>query len=78
MKYLLVLLVVGGAIWLWRHNRLEERSRTSPKKYNSPAQTSTTAMVVCRHCGIHLPQAEAIQGIQGYYCDPEHRRTIEG
>lgn len=74
MKYLLVLGVIAGAIWLWRHNRAQDvRAQARP----FPARP-TKSMVTCRHCGVHLLQSEAIEGIQGYYCDPEHRRQHEG
>ena len=27
-------------------------------------------MVACRHCGLHLPEAEALRGQNGTYCSP--------
>lgn len=73
MKYLLVLGVIAGAIWLWRHNR-EQAIKAQAKP--SPAR-STKTMVACQHCGVHLPQADATPGTQGYYCGPEHQRQHE-
>lgn len=77
MKYLVVLLVLGTAIWLWRSNRHAERSKSSSPPKKEPPQ-GNTHMVVCQHCGVHLPETEATQGIRGYYCDPQHRSATEG
>lgn len=81
MKYLIVLGVVACAIWLWRHNREQAKAKTqrptapprTPKPPNGPM-----AMTRCHHCGTHLPQADAVQGMLGHYCDHEHRRLGEG
>lgn len=78
MKYLIVLLVVGTAIWLWRSNRHEERSHTAAPPKKPQPKGAATVIVACQHCGLHLPKADAIQGAQGYYCDTEHRRHHEG
>jgi uncharacterized protein len=33
------------------------------------------AMVSCSHCGLHLPQPDAVEGEGGrHYCSNEHRR----
>ena len=33
------------------------------------------AMVACAHCGLHLPQPDAVEGEGGrHYCSAEHRR----
>ncbi|MFO1339739.1 MAG: PP0621 family protein [Burkholderiaceae bacterium] len=33
------------------------------------------AMVACAHCGVHLPQLDAVDGDSGqHYCSAEHRR----
>lgn len=75
MKYLLLLGVIAGAIWLWRHNR-EHGASQQPRR---PTPSATTVdMVACLHCGTHLPQTDAVRGTQGYYCGAEHRRRHEG
>jgi uncharacterized protein len=78
MKYLLVLAVVMVAIHIWRKNRreaLEEEARardTAARPVPAPV-----AMVACRHCGTHLPRAEAVEGSLGLYCGAEHRQLNE-
>jgi uncharacterized protein len=80
MKYLLVFGVVLFAIWLWRHNReveAREQARTRPKAPAPRAPTPVADMVACAHCGLHLPQHEAIVGQHGLYCCEAHRRQRE-
>jgi uncharacterized protein len=31
-------------------------------------------MVACAHCGVHLPESEAIRDGDKYFCSEEHRR----
>jgi uncharacterized protein len=70
MKYILVLLVVWVGYHLWRKGRmadLKEQERPKP-----PASTPQT-MVVCAHCGTHLPSTEALPAGRLFYCSAEHR-----
>jgi uncharacterized protein len=76
MKYLLVLLVLVVAFWLWRNNRRSEQQAHTPPRSQPPA-ASPVAMIACSQCGTHVPQAEVIEGVQGRYCCPEHRRQHE-
>jgi len=79
MKYLLVLLVVVVAFWIWRNNRrqaaAERQTRAAPRQHKTPLPP--TVMVACAHCGTHLPQADALQGPGGVYCCTEHRQLHE-
>lgn len=74
MKYLLVLLVLLFAFWIWRNNRqAAERDDTpAPRAPRVPV-----AMIACSQCGTHVPEAEVVQGPQGRYCCAEHRRQHE-
>ena len=80
MKFVLVMLVVLVAAWLWRRNRAEEardeppaRQTPSPKPEARPPAT----MVSCAHCGLHLPAQEAVTGTRGAYCSQDHLRQHE-
>jgi len=67
MKWLLLLVVVFiGAGW-WRQKK---RAATPP----ATSHTGSTAerMVHCQHCGLHLPQTDAIVAKGVFYCSPEH------
>lgn len=81
MKYLLVVLVVLFAIWLWRHNRREPPQQTHrqpppPAAFLAPPQD----MVACAHCGLHLPLNDAVPGarVGVYYCGQAHRLQGDG
>jgi len=77
MKYLLVLAVVMVAFYVWRHNRIADRSHARPPPAPSSARLPV-AMVACQHCGTHLPQGDTVQGALGPYCSADHRRLKEG
>jgi uncharacterized protein len=81
MKYLLVLAVVALAYTLWKHNRQAERqAREQNARRMPPKGTAQTPanMVRCRHCGLVLPESEAVKGQAGHYCGHEHQRAVEG
>ena len=77
-KWLLVIaVVVLGYVW-WRHQRqlaaherAAERNRQTSAR---PGAAQPDTMVRCRHCGVHLPAADAVRGGLGPYCSDEHRR----
>lgn len=77
MKYLLVLLVIVVAFGIWRNKRraeIAERKAAAP----APALKSPQNMVACAHCGLHLPQADAVSGGSNlYYCSAEHRSLAQ-
>lgn len=77
MKYLLVLAVVMVAFYVWRNNRVADRSKSRPPP--TPAGSRLpVVMVACQHCGTHLPQADTVQGRLGPYCSADHRQLKEG
>ncbi|MGE0096768.1 MAG: PP0621 family protein [Hydrogenophaga sp.] len=77
MKYLLVLAVVLIAFYIWRNNRLTDRSEAAPKAPSRKPDTPAI-MVACLQCGTHLPDSEAVRGRDGAYCSIEHQRLHEG
>ena len=68
-------IIIGLAIWLvvviLRQMIGTRRQKSAAKK--SPPASAYTAMVSCHHCNLHIPQAEAIQEGDRYYCCIEHR-----
>lgn len=71
MKWLVVLLVVLAGVWLWRRGR--QRAVQAP-----PRARRVEAIRPCRHCGVHVPEAEAVNGQHGIYCSAAHRQQEEG
>jgi uncharacterized protein len=75
MKYLVVLLVVGVGLWmLLARSRIG--SRKPPAKHGAkgaPTDAPAHPMVACAHCGLHLPETDALQGGGQRYCSEAHR-----
>lgn len=72
MKFFLVLLVVLFGAWLWRSGR--QKNAVNKK---SPPLRTPQAMVSCARCGLHIPQAESVQGRDGVYCCHLHHEQTE-
>ena len=73
MKYLIWLLVILVAIWAFKRSRRPAKPAEDPK---TPSATPSN-MVACSHCGLHLPQEEAVTGTKGLYCSTEHRAAAQ-
>ena len=72
MKYLIWLLVILLAIWAFKRSR---RVNSDAPKEQTPATPAN--MAICLHCGIHLPQDEAVTGEKGLYCSTDHRALAQ-
>jgi len=69
-KYLLVTLVLLIAVTVWRH----KHSKTVARRPRPASPRPAAAMVRCAHCGVHLPQTDALPAGQQHYCSPAHRQ----
>ena len=75
MKYLILIAVVIGVLWLARSLRRPPVSPT-PKAPSASPSTSEE-MVTCAQCGVHLPRSEALPGRGGVFCGEAHRAAFE-
>jgi uncharacterized protein len=66
-KFLLLIVVVLAAWWLAKGFRRKGAAKDAPEA--APEQ-----MVTCSHCGLYLPQGEAIPEGDKFFCCDEHRR----
>ena len=66
-KFLLLILVVLAVWWLSKGFRRKDAAKDAPEA--APEQ-----MVNCSHCGLYLPQSEAIAEGDKFFCCAEHRR----
>jgi uncharacterized protein len=73
MKYLIWLVIIVLAIWAFKRSR---RPAQPPAGQPTPS-ASPSNMVGCAHCGLHLPQEEAVTGEKGLYCTTEHRSAAQ-
>ena len=76
MKYLLVMALVLGVFWMWRHNRhVEKKEERDKAKHQAAVQKlSPVDIVACAVCGVHLPKSEALRSADSYFCGDAHRR----
>jgi uncharacterized protein len=76
MKFLVVLAVVLGILWLMRGNR--RSADTAAPRAGGPGTAQQQEMVQCPVCLVHLPRSDALPGPDGrLYCCPEHRARAE-
>ncbi len=83
MKYVLVALVLAVAVWvlLARARRVKPKSPQPPPPpsasgTSSPEDPASVPMVACCHCGVHLPQSDAVFSLEGQpFCSAEHQRA---
>lgn len=67
MKYLLVLLVLAVGWHMWRRQRVKDTPPPPKNRLGKPEP-----MVDCAHCGVHLPQSDAIRYQGQHYCSQSH------
>ncbi|OGA33741.1 MAG: hypothetical protein A3F75_13995 [Betaproteobacteria bacterium RIFCSPLOWO2_12_FULL_64_23] len=66
-KLLLLILAVLAVWWLAKGFRRKDAARDAP-------EAAAEKMVTCGHCGLYLPQSEAIGEGDRFFCCAEHRR----
>lgn len=73
MKFLLLIAVIGIALWLFKARGRSSGAPSTPKA-KKPAAPTTTSMLACAHCGVHLPQADTVTDAAGRpFCTEAHR-----
>ncbi len=78
LKYLLVVFVIVLVAWLIGSRR-RKRDAAAPSAGAPAAKTSGASMIACVHCGLHLPEQEALRDAAGRaFCGEEHRRLGGG
>jgi len=68
MKYLLLIALVAGIWWAWKKRSQRPPAPRPPKEAPDPE-----LMVVCAHCGVHLPQSDSIRANGADFCCEAHR-----
>ncbi len=75
LKLLLMVAVLAVAAWFWMGRR---RPPGAPPAAKPPtkkaADQAPQSMIACAHCGVHLPQSDALMDAAGKpYCTEAHR-----
>ncbi|HXE37080.1 MAG TPA: PP0621 family protein [Azonexus sp.] len=68
MKYLLLFALLGVIWWVWK-----KRSEQFPPDSSAPRDPAPEKMVTCAHCGVHLPESDALLDGGRAYCNVAHR-----
>ena len=72
MGQLLRIIIILFGLWLV----LQIIKRALASHENHPSRKlSIASMVACAHCGVHLPESEAIQKNGKHYCCDEHLKV---
>ena len=75
MKFFLLLAAFFVVIWLIRGGRRRVPPSAPPQPPVTPpagAESVSESIVACVHCGLHLPQSEAVAGAAGWFCGDAH------
>ncbi|MDP2004630.1 MAG: PP0621 family protein [Rubrivivax sp.] len=76
MKYLLLLVVIGIAVWMFKaRGRVPGPKQPPPAAKPAPGEhpVGATPMLACAHCGVHLPKTDAVLDPAGrVYCSAAH------
>ena len=64
------LILLGLVIWLFF--RLYQRFIKGHSSQKQETRKIDGDMVRCKHCGIHIPESEAINKDNDYYCSQDH------
>jgi uncharacterized protein len=73
---LLLVLVVAAVWWFSSRRRVRQSDQAAPKTPGEARPPGVAAMVACAHCGLHLPQPEALHdGAGRAFCSEAHRQA---
>lgn len=70
MKYLLLLILFVIVWWAWK-------KRSTPPRDDARRNPPVERMVTCAHCGVHLPESDALADGARYFCNDAHRRAVQ-
>jgi uncharacterized protein len=65
----IIIILIG----LWLVLTIIKRALASRRK-PQPDKPAVAKMVACAHCGVHIPESEAVCDGDRHYCSEEHRR----
>lgn len=68
MKYLLWLVVIGVVWWVWTKRQVAEKGAVAQP------MREAEKMVCCAHCGVYLPESDAVAGEGRFYCSVAHQK----
>jgi len=73
MKFVIFVLAIVLLIWLVFGRRGRRRDAPPPTASRRAPGGEAEGMVVCAHCGVHLPRSEALADGARLFCSAAHR-----
>ena len=70
-QLLRILIILFG---LWLVIQIIKRVFAAPPEEHHTAKPAIPRMVACAHCGIHVPESQAVRDGDKVYCCEEHRK----
>ncbi|HEY9067202.1 MAG TPA: PP0621 family protein [Burkholderiaceae bacterium] len=77
MKFLLVILLLAVLLLMLRGLARRARGDADDAAPRRGGPEPPQPMLVCAHCGVHLPRDEALPGRGGVFCGEAHRAAYE-
>jgi uncharacterized protein len=71
------LIAIAAIFWLLYRLILTLLSKAKPPAARHAPPAGGDTMVRCAHCGLHIPQEEALTRGEQYYCCEEHRDATD-
>ena len=76
IRILFFIVLIGAVVFMLRRGKQSNDNNSSeqPPSTDNGANKSVEAeqMVPCEHCGVHLPQTEALEDAGSFYCSQQH------
>ncbi len=69
MSRILFFLLLAAVAWIWFVRKPRKSGATRPEA----ARASVERIVQCAHCGLRVPEGEALGAGDDHYCCEEHR-----
>lgn len=77
-KLLLFLLVLFGIYLLRRVLQRPPGGASGAERPAGRAEAQAERMIECAHCGVHVPESEAVTGNGASFCCEAHRQAYRG
>lgn len=71
---ILFFVILGGWLFFWARKRIQTQHAATAQPAARAGQASVP-MKACAHCGILLPEPEALRVGERHYCCLEHRQA---
>ncbi|MGD2117458.1 MAG: PP0621 family protein [Chromatiales bacterium] len=70
-RFILFIVALAG-VWLIVRHLASSRKSARPEIKTGKKKVITGNMVECAHCGLHLPEEEAVSRHGKFYCSEQH------